>query len=221
LVVLLFGPPGCGKGTQAAYISERYGIPAVSTGDMFRAECQAGTILGRKTSAILASGGLVGDDLVNEMVVRRVAREDCAGGFLLDGYPRTVAQARFFTWLLAGRGLPEPTVIHLAVPSEVLLQRLMARRQCPECRRIYNLLSQPPRSAGQCDHDGAALMTREDDREAVILQRFAAYDADTGPVLSWYGASAVNRIDANRPPAAVAAAIGRVLKAKVPALAAR
>ena len=219
MVVLLFGPPGCGKGTQAVYISRRYRIPSISTGDMFRAECQEGTELGRQASAIMASGGLVGDDLVNEMVAHRIAREDCARGFLLDGYPRTVAQARFFTPLLSGRGLPEPTVIHLVVPDDILLLRLTARRQCPACRHIYNLLSQPPRQPNECDHDGAALITREDDRETVIAQRLEAYEAQTGPVLAWYGASSVHRVDANQPPAKVASAIGRVLKARVPALA--
>ena len=221
MVVLLFGPPGCGKGTQAVHVTEHCRIPAISTGDMFRAECQAGTELGRRATAILASGGLVGDDIVNEMVAHRIAQKDCARGFLLDGYPRTVAQARFFTRLLDDRGLPEPTVIHLAVPDGVLLQRLTARRQCPTCKRIYNLLSQPPREAGLCDQDGATLITREDDREEVIVQRLKAYEEQTGPVLSWYGAASAHRIDANQPPMRVAAEIRRVLKARVPALIAR
>jgi adenylate kinase len=164
---------------------------------------------------------LVGDDIVNEMVAHRIAQKDCAGGFLLDGYPRTVAQARFFTRLLDERGLPEPAVIHLAVPDHVLVQRLTARRQCPTCKRIYNLLSQPPRQAGLCDQDDTALINREDDREEVIVQRLKAYQEQTGPVLSWYGPSAVHRVDADQPPQRVAAAIHRVLKTKVPALTAR
>lgn len=221
LVVLLFGPPGCGKGTQSVHLSEKFQIPAISTGDMFRAECQAGTELGRRASAILASGGLVGDDIVNEMVAHRIARKDCARGFLLDGYPRTVAQARYFTHLLAQRGLPDPTVVHLAVADDVLLQRLTARRQCPTCKRIYNLLSQPPRRADLCDQDGAALVTREDDREEVVVQRLRAYEQQTGPVLSWYGASSVRRVDANQPPLRVAAEIRRILKATAPVLTAR
>ena len=221
LIVLLFGPPGCGKGTQAASLAQRCRIPAISTGDMFRAEGAAGTALGRQASAILAAGGLVGDDIVNQMVAQRIARPDCAHGFLLDGYPRTVAQARYFTRLLADRGLPEPMVIHLAVPDEVLLTRLTARRQCPVCHHIYNLLSQPPRVEGRCDHDGAGLITREDDQEAVIRRRLAAYQAQTGPVLSWYGSSVVRRIDADQSPDQVAAAIHRVLKVRAPVLAAR
>lgn len=214
MVILLFGPPGCGKGTQAGFIAERFQIPAISTGEMFRAECDAGTELGRKAAAILTAGGLVGDDLVNGMVARRIANEDCARGFLLDGYPRTVAQAKFFTRLLIDRGLPAPAVIHLDVPNSALLSRLTARRQCPKCRRIYNLLSQPPRQLGICDHDGVGLVTREDDHEAVIWQRLEAYEDQTGPVLEWYGSTVVHRIDAGRGPAEVAEAIERVLVVK-------
>ena len=220
MVVLLFGPPGCGKGTQAVGVAAQYQIPAISTGDMFRAETQAGTELGRRASAILANGGLVCDDIVNAMVACRIAREDCARGFLLDGYPRTAAQARFFTRLLAKRGLPEPTVIHLAVPDPVLVTRLTARRHCPLCRRLYNVLSQPPRQAGLCDDDGSPLVMRDDDQEPVIRKRLDAYRTETRPVLSFYGPS-VRLVNADQSPAEVAAAIQRLLKSKVPALAAR
>jgi len=211
LIVLLFGPPGCGKGTQAAYLAQHYGIPAISTGEMFRAECRAGTELGRKACAILSSGGLVDDELVNAMVANRIAAPDCAGGFLLDGYPRTVQQAQFFSSLLHKRGLPEPFVIHLDVPEDLLLARLAARRQCPQCKAIYNVIAQPPQREGLCDHDGAELLTREDDREEVIRHRFQAYEALTNPILQWYGAAAVNRIDGGLEPAQVTAAIERAL----------
>jgi adenylate kinase len=211
LVVLLFGPPGCGKGTQAGALACRFGIPAISTGEMFRAECKAGTDLGRKASSILAAGGLVGDDIVNAMVARRIARSDCAQGFLLDGYPRTVPQAQFFARVLYRRGLAKPLIIHLDVPEELLVTRLGARRQCPRCLRIYNLLSQPPRREGQCDHDNAGLITRDDDQPAVIRQRLRAYEALTDPILDWYGPSAVYRIDGAQVPAAVTGAIERVL----------
>jgi adenylate kinase len=221
LVVLLFGPPGCGKGTQARFLAEACRIPAISTGDMFRAECRAGSVLGRKASAIMAAGGLVGDEIVNEMLANRIDRPDCARGFLLDGYPRTIAQARYLTWLLADRGLPDPTVIHLAVPEETLVTRLTARRQCPLCQRVYNLASQPPSQPGCCDEDGAGLISRDDDQEAVIRERLKAYEEQTGPVLSWYGTSAVHRIDGDGFPEQVSEAIRRILPAKAPALAAR
>lgn len=211
MVILLFGPPGCGKGTQADSLARRFAIPAISTGEMFRAECKAGTELGRKASAVLAAGGLVGDEIVNGMVVNRISREDCANGFLLDGYPRTVPQARFLAYLLEERGLVQPAVVHLAVPESVLVARLTARRQCPQCLRIYNLISQPPLADGQCDRDGARLLTREDDREAVIRQRLRAYEAATRPLLEWYGAAAVFPVDGGQPPERVTDAIEHAL----------
>ena len=211
VIVLLFGPPGCGKGTQAEVLAERYHIPAISTGEMFRAECKAGTELGTRASAILAAGGLVGDDIVNGMVAGRIARGDCADGFLLDGYPRTLDQARYFSQLIEQRGLPSPIVIHLDVPDENLIARLTARRQCPQCKHIYNVLAQPPKVEGLCDRDGAVLTTREDDRETVIRDRLRAYAALTNPILRWYGASVVRRIDGGQDPARVSADIDRVL----------
>ncbi len=211
MIVLLFGPPGCGKGTQASLIAASFGIPAISTGEMFRAECQAGTELGRLACSILKNGGLVGDDIVNQMVANRIAAPDCAGGFLLDGYPRTVQQAMYLASLLDRRGLPAPVIVHLDVADDVLVRRLAARRQCPQCKRIYNVLSQPPRNDGRCDEDGAALMTRDDDHEAVIRQRLRAYAELTGPILQWYGNGTVNTIDGAARPEQVSAAIERLL----------
>src|SRR5215471_11469734 len=151
MILLLFGPPGCGKGTQAAILADRFHIPAISTGEMFRAECKAGTELGKAACTILSQGKLVGDEIVNGIVASRISRSDCKDGFLLDGYPRTVPQAIFFTGLLRERRLPEAAVIHLDVPDEVLVARLTARRQCPKCLRIYNVISQPPRVPERCD----------------------------------------------------------------------
>lgn len=217
MIVLLFGPPGCGKGTQAAFLVESLQIPAVSTGEMFRDECHAGTALGLKIRAMLAKGELVGDDIVNTLVAQRIARPDCAGGFLLDGYPRTVPQARYLSELLRERGLPEPRLIHIHVAAEVLVRRLTARRQCPTCHRIYNLLSQPPAADGTCDADGAALISREDDRESVIRERLRAYDAQTGPVLDFYSKAHVLRVDGSVAPAAVSAQIEHLLTARASA----
>ncbi len=211
MIVLLFGPPGCGKGTQAAGIAARYEIPAISTGELFRAECKAGTELGKKSAAILAAGGLIGDDIVNCMVAGRIAGADCANGFLLDGYPRTIAQARFLSALLESRGLPSPTIIHLSVPDEVLVRRLTARRQCPQCLHIYNLHTQPPRVGEVCDGDGATLVTRADDQESVIRDRLRAYREQTGPLLDWYGAEAVHCVDGTASPDVVAREIQRLL----------
>jgi adenylate kinase len=211
VIILLFGPPGCGKGTQAAYLIQWLQIPAISTGEMLRAECQAGTRLGQKAHDILARGELLGDELVNAVVASRTARTDCGGGFLLDGYPRTVPQARYFSHLLEERHLSEPVVIHLDVPVEALVERLTARRQCPKCHRIYNLMSQPPRSEDACDDDGSCLIAREDDRETVIRQRLHAYEAQTGPVLDFFGRDRVLRVDGAAPPDEVSHAVERLL----------
>jgi adenylate kinase len=212
LIILLFGPPGCGKGTQAAFLAEKLRIPAISTGEMFRAECKAGTDLGKQACSILSRGGLVGDDVVNGIVASRVAREDCRSGFLLDGYPRTLPQAQVFTALLQERGLPDPFVVHLDVPACGLVKRLTARRQCPSCGQIYNLLSQPPRVGGICDADGAELITREDDREEVIRQRLKAYEELTGPVLAWFR-NHVRTIDGSAAPDRVSEEIDRAIMA--------
>ncbi|HEY1495883.1 MAG TPA: adenylate kinase [Candidatus Solibacter sp.] len=198
MILLLFGPPGCGKGTQAAFLAERFHIPAISTGEMFRAECKAGTEMGKVACSMISKGGFVGDDVVNGVVASRTARPDCANGFLLDGYPRTVPQAIWFAELLRQRGLPEPLVMHLDVADEALVARLTARRQCPKCLQIYNLISLPPRVHGVCDQDGSTLITREDDREAVIRQRLRAYDELTGPILKWYGPRIVRGIDGSK-----------------------
>jgi adenylate kinase len=211
VILLLFGPPGCGKGTQAVYLAERFHIPAISTGEMFRAECKAGTELGKAACSILSRGGLVSDDLVNGIVANRIARPDCKEGFLLDGYPRTVPQAIWFSALLRDRRLPTPVVIHLDVPDEALVTRLTARRQCPQCKHIYNAVLQPPKVAGVCDADGAALLTREDDREDVVRQRLRAYDELTGPILKWFGPSVVRGVDGTRPADAVALTVERVV----------
>jgi len=212
VIILLFGPPGCGKGTQAAFLVERLQIPSISTGEMFRAECKAGSRLGRRARAILAQGGLIGDEIVNAMVAGRIARDDCGAGFVLDGYPRTIAQASFFVRLLERRALPDPMVIHLDVPMESLVSRMAARRQCPKCSRLYNLLSQPPQVRGVCDHDGAALAKREDDCERAIRERLRAYTVQTGPVLEWFGEPSVRRVDGTSSPGQVAEQIERLFR---------
>ena len=186
MVLLLFGPPGSGKGTQSRLITNWLAIPAISTGDMLRAEIQAGTELGETARSIMTSGRLVGDDLVNQMLAHRVSQPDCVNGFLLDGYPRTVEQAEFLDCLITKRGLAKPIILHLDVPLDALLGRLTSRRQCPQCGTIYNLLHQPPRKPGVCDNDGCVLVTRKDDQEDVVRERLRTYEAQTRPVLAHY-----------------------------------
>ena len=212
MILLLFGPPGCGKGTQAEFLAERFHIPAISTGEMIRAECKAGTALGRMACSIVSKGGLVSDETVNEIVASRTARPDCANGFLLDGYPRTVSQAIYLADLLRQRGLRDPVVIHLDVPDNAVVKRLTARRQCPQCKHIYNLITQPPRQEGICDHDGAQLIARDDDSEPVIRRRLQAYDELTGPILKWYGPNVVRSVDGSLAPEAVSQAVTQVVE---------
>lgn len=200
MIVLLFGPPGCGKGTQASFITCRHGIPAISTGDLFRAECKAGTPIGKHSLSIMAQGGLVGDEIVNQMVVNRIGKPDCRPGFLLDGYPRTKLQAEFFDGVLSEKAFPKPIIIHLEVRSETLVRRISTRRQCPTCLRIYNVHSHPPRTRDICDQDGTALVIRQDDTEAVIHQRLKAYEEISGPVIAHYRSARYHRVNGDRSP---------------------
>jgi adenylate kinase len=200
LVLLLFGPPGSGKGTQAGRISNWLGVPAISTGDMLREEIKSGSALGNAAKSIMASGGLVGDDLVNRMLAERVSSPDSANGFLLDGYPRTVEQAEYLDGLLGQRQFQTPIVLHLDVPMDALVGRLTSRRQCPQCKRIYNLLHQPPREPGICDDDGTPLITRKDDSEEVVTERIRTYDEVTRPVLAYYQDRRYYQIRGDRSP---------------------
>ena len=212
MVLLLFGPPGSGKGTQSRLVTNWLGIPAISTGDMLRGEIQAGTALGDAVRSIMASGGLVGDDLVNKMLARRVDQPDCQRGFLLDGYPRTVQQAEYLDGLVTERGLPKPIILHLDVPMDALIGRMTSRRQCPKCGRIYNLLHQPPKKAGICDDDGARLVTRKDDQEDIVRERIRTYDELTRPVLAHYQDRNYYQIRGDRSPSYIFEEITGILE---------
>lgn len=212
MVLLLFGPPGSGKGTQSRLITNWLGIPAISTGDMLRAEIQGGTELGKSAQAIMTSGGLVGDDIVNAMLANRVAQPDCQNGFLLDGYPRTVDQAEYLDSLLNKRKCPKPIILHLDVPADALVGRLTSRRQCPKCNRIYNLLQQPPQKPGVCDDDGCSLATRKDDQEDTVRERLRTYDELTRPVLAHYMDQNYYQIRGDRSPGYIFEAITGILE---------
>ena len=212
MVLLLFGPPGSGKGTQSRLITSWLGIPGISTGDMLRAEIAAGTELGRAAQAVMDSGGLVGDDLMNQMLANRVAQPDAQRGFLLDGYPRTVEQAEFLDRLIAERHLSKPVILHLDVPLDALVGRLTSRRQCPKCGTIYNLLHQPPKKAGFCDNDGTPLVTRKDDQDNVVKERLKNYLALSRPVLAHYQDADYHAIRGDRSPGYVFEAITGILE---------
>lgn len=173
-------------------------IPCISTGDLFRAEMAAKTLLGQEAQAIVAAGGLVPDSLVNRMLCSRISQPDCARGFMLDGYPRTVEQAEYLDYLVAARNLPAPIVIHLDVPADVLVGRMVSRRQCSQCGRMFNVLSARPKVDGICDDDGAALITRRDDREDVIRERLRTYREVTRPVLNHYPGERYFQISGDR-----------------------
>ncbi len=211
-VLLLVGPPGCGKGTQAERIAARLGIPAVSTGEMIRAEIKAGTPLGKIAAGVTITGGLLSDDLVNQIVASRLTQSDCANGVLLDGYPRSLEQARYLSGMLTEKGWPQPTVIHIDVPHEQLIARTCLRRFCSQCGHIYNLGSHPPKVENTCDLCGQPLSQRADDCEDTVRNRLAAYDRITAPLIGFYQAGDYHRIDGDGTPDSVFAGIVKVLE---------
>jgi len=191
--VVLLGPPGAGKGTQSKRIMERYRIPQISTGDLLRFNVVQGTELGRIAKAVMDRGELVSDDWVCETVRQRLKQPDCKRGYVLDGFPRTEAQAGWLDALLDDKLFDNsrptrawPIVIRLEVDYNQLLLRITGRRSCPTCGRIYNVHFQPPRVEGICDEDGSKLVTRNDDRLEVIQPRLAAYQEQTAPVADYY-----------------------------------
>src|SRR5207249_8613338 len=193
--VILLGSPGAGKGTQAKRIAERFGIPQISTGDILRVNVQRGTELGLKAKDTMARGALVPDELIYDMVADRLRQADCQPGFILDGFPRTPAQAGWLDAFLEHgffenlhRGVCLPIVIRIDVDYNQLILRLTGRRSCPLCGRIYNVYSQPPKVDETCDCDGSKLVIRNDDREEVIRERLAAYELQTKPVVEYYWA---------------------------------
>lgn len=215
MVILLFGPPGSGKGTQSPLITRLLNIPAISTGEMLRAEVEAATPLGLQVQSTLAAGALVSDEMVNNIVVSRITRPDCVNGFLLDGYPRTVSQAHFLDAQLVTMGLRPPTIFHLATPKSVLIERISSRRQCPQCGRIYNLLFKPPLKPGVCDDDGTRLVRRSDDSVEVVSARLEAYDRQTAPIMIHYASGDYHSIPANRPPTEIFRDIEAVLRLRM------
>ena len=211
VILLLFGPPGCGKGTQAVYLAERFHIPAISTGEMFRAECKAGTELGKAACSILARGGLVSDELVNGIVANRIARPDCKEGFLLDGYPRTVPQAIWFSALAA-----RTRVAHAGRDSPGRSGRGPghAAYRAPPVSAVHAHLQCDPAAAEdrRCVRPGRRRAAHPRGRPRRCRPpRLRAYDELTGPILKWFGPSVVRSVDGTRPADAVALAVERVV----------
>jgi len=186
MILILLGAPGAGKGTQAKLLQEKLKIPQISTGDMLRAAKQAKTPLGLEAESYMNSGKLVPDDVVVGLIRERLKSPDTLNGFILDGFPRTVAQAEALGQLLNELGRKLEAVLNLEVPEQELVERLTGRRACPNCGAGYHLKFSPPRHDEVCDRCGAALIQREDDREDTIRHRLKVYDNQTAPLVKYY-----------------------------------
>lgn len=184
--LILMGLPGAGKGTQAEKIQAKYNIPHISTGDMFRAAIKEGTELGKKAKEFMDQGALVPDEVTIGIVKERLVKDDCKDGFLLDGFPRTIAQAESLEELLNDLGRSIDKVLHIEVPEEKLVERLSGRWVCPNCGTAYHVEFNPPKEEGKCDKDGSTLFQRDDDKPETVKNRLAVNLEQTEPLLNFY-----------------------------------
>lgn len=205
--IVFLGPPGAGKGTQAAKLATALHVPHLSTGDLLRAAVAAGTALGREAEGHMNAGRLVPDDLVLQILKERLAGPDAAEGFLLDGFPRNLPQAERLAQITS-----LDAVLSFELPAALLIERLSGRRLCPRCQSVYNVVTQPPTVANRCDKDGTELIQRPDDRPEAIATRLAVYAEQTAPLLSYYQQSGLLRpVDATGSPDEVAARVREAL----------
>ena len=186
--IIMLGAPGAGKGTQAKRIAEKYNVPHISTGDIFRENIKNGTELGQKARAYMEAGALVPDELVLELIMDRFEKEDCANGYVLDGFPRTIPQAEALDAALEEKGQSIDNVIDVDVPDDHIIKRMAGRRTCAHCGAIFHLEHMPPRIEGKCDKCGGHLMMREDDQPETVLKRLETYHEQTQPLKDYYGA---------------------------------
>jgi adenylate kinase len=198
--VIFLGPPGAGKGTQAARLAAHLNVPRISTGDILREAIAAGTPLGRQAGPIMEKGGLVPDSLLIGLIEERLEGQDCARGYILDGFPRTLPQAEGFEGMCCGDAVAQVFVFNVEVPREELLRRLSGRRWCPTCQSTYHVDNNPPKNDLLCDREGARLIQREDDKETAVARRLEEYDARTAPLVEYYKRrSRFHDIDGYRP----------------------
>jgi len=184
--LILLGPPGAGKGTQAVNLSRELQIPHISTGDIFRANIREGTALGLRAKSYIDAGSLVPDELTVTIVTDRIQRDDCKNGFLLDGFPRTIPQAESLAAALKSMNARIDAVINLEVPDDVIVRRMAGRRVCKNCNRSYHVVTIPPKQEGICDSCGAELIIRDDDRAETVLERLKTYNEKTAPLIGFY-----------------------------------
>jgi len=180
--LILLGPPGAGKGTQAQYICDEFGIPQISTGDMLRAAVKAGTPLGRKVKEVMDSGALVSDDIIIALVKERITQDDCGNGFLFDGFPRTIVQAQ----AMVDANVEIDFVLEIAVPDDEIVRRLSGRRVHEASGRVYHVVFNPPKTEGRDDETGDELVQRADDQESTVRERLAVYHEQTFPLVDFY-----------------------------------
>lgn len=185
--IIMLGAPGAGKGTQAERIAEKYQIPHISTGDIFRANIKEGTELGKKAKSYMDQGLLVPDSLTVDLVMDRIAQEDCKNGYILDGFPRTIPQAESLTEALKARGEALDFAIDVNVPDENIIARMSGRRACLSCGSTYHIVYAAPAKDGVCDKCGSALVLRDDDKPETVKKRLAVYHDQTQPLIEYYG----------------------------------
>jgi adenylate kinase len=187
-IIVIIGAPGAGKGTQSRLLSEEYGYPQISTGDILREMARADTSLGQKVKETMAEGRLVSDEILAEVIRARTSQPDCNGGYILDGYPRTLDQARLLEELASQQG-KQIRFTRIVVSEEALSKRLTGRRACPSCGEIYNIYFRPPKVDGVCDLDGGELVQRSDDHPEPVSRRFEEYKRATAPLIDYYSQS--------------------------------
>ncbi len=213
MFILFLGAPGAGKGTQAAMISEKLGIPHISTGDIFREAVAKGTELGKKAKEYMDKGELVPDEIVIGIVKERISQPDCEKGCILDGFPRTVAQAEALDRALAEMGRKVDYVINVNVSKEEIVNRLTGRRTCKSCGKVYHVIFNPPAKENVCDVCGGELYQRDDDSEETVLNRLSVYEEKTAPLIKYYKNSGVlYDVDGERSVEEVTAQIERILE---------
>ena len=212
--IIMLGAPGAGKGTQAKQIADKYSIPHISTGDIFRANIKNGTDLGKKAKEYMDQGLLVPDELTCDLVMDRIQQDDCKNGFVLDGFPRTIPQAEALDAALTKIGEAMDYAIDVDVPDENIVSRMSGRRACLDCGATYHIVSLPPKTEGKCDHCGSDLVLRDDDKPETVQKRLSVYHEQTQPLIDYYKKQGILKsVDGTQPMEAVFTAITDILGA--------